>query len=78
MLNGYELTLKEIEHVLNIFISHDLDYLINALHIHPKRADVITAGTLILAESLKNLETKHVIVSTKGLRYGLIKSFTDK
>lgn len=74
-LNGYKLTITEIERVLNIFLLNDLEYLIKKLNIHPRRADVITAGTMILLESLRALNAEFVTVSTKGLRYGIINSF---
>ena len=38
----------------------------------PKRADIIIAGTLILMEAMKILRTEKVIVSTKGIRHGLL------
>jgi exopolyphosphatase/guanosine-5'-triphosphate,3'-diphosphate pyrophosphatase len=77
-INGYILNISDIEKVLNIFLSHDLDYLVNKLHIHKHRADVITSGTLILYETLTQMQTEEVIVSTKGLRYGIIKSMITK
>ncbi len=78
ILNEFVLTKTDIENVFNIFVSNDLDYLINELGIHRLRADVITAGTLILSEALTALEADSVIVSTKGLRYGVMKRLTNK
>jgi len=78
VLNNFILKKNDIEEVLSIFISNDLNYLINELGIHNRRADVITAGTLILLESLEALNTDSVVVSTKGLRYGLMKSINNK
>jgi len=78
IINGYRLDVAGIEKVLNIFLTHDLDYLINNLHIAKQRADVITAGTFILLEAMSQLETNEIIVSTKGLRYGIIKSMIIK
>jgi exopolyphosphatase/guanosine-5'-triphosphate,3'-diphosphate pyrophosphatase len=39
-----------------------------------KRADVILAGTVILQEYLKATQLSELIVSTKGIRYGLAQS----
>lgn len=41
------------------------------------RSDIIIGGTLILIEVMKFYEFQSVIVSTKGLRYGLIINFAD-
>ncbi len=73
-LNGYKLHLNQIETVLDIFLSHSVEFLIKEFHIHPQRADLITAGTIILLESLLALNSKFVLVSTKGLRYGILNS----
>jgi exopolyphosphatase / guanosine-5'-triphosphate,3'-diphosphate pyrophosphatase len=40
--------------------------------IHPKRADILPAGALILSETLKRFSYTECTVSTKGLRYGLL------
>lgn len=73
-LNGYKLHLNQIETVLDIFLSHSVEFLIKEFHIHPQRADLVTAGTIILLESLLALNSKFVLVSTKGLRYGILNS----
>ncbi len=78
IINGRILSISDIEEVLTTFLSNDLDYLVNNLEIHRKRADVITAGTIILLEALRAIGKYEIIVSTKGLRYGVIKSMTIK
>jgi len=40
--------------------------------VHPSRADILPAGTLILEEILKFLKMSEVQVSTCGLRFGII------
>ncbi len=42
--------------------------------IHPQRADILPAGALILEESLKFFGAQECTVSTRGLRYGVLKS----
>ncbi len=73
-VNGYELSLREMEDVFNRFINMSVEDIINKLHIHPKRADVITAGTLILITIMKYFNISSVTVSSHGLRYGVMKS----
>lgn len=72
-INGYQLHQEQINTILNFFLSNDLNFLINNMGIHKHRADVITAGTLLLSEILNYLQRKHCTVSSKGLRYGVIK-----
>ena len=71
-VHGYSLKLDTLDDLLKKFISNDLNYIIDVLHVHPKRADVITMGTLILIESLKHLKSDRCTVSAKGLRFGLL------
>tara|TARA_Y100000590_G_C15731015_1_gene1017021 strand:- start:1912 stop:2811 length:900 start_codon:yes stop_codon:yes gene_type:complete len=40
--------------------------------IHPKRADVLLAGAIILWRSMVYFEVEKLHVSTRGLRYGLV------
>jgi exopolyphosphatase/guanosine-5'-triphosphate,3'-diphosphate pyrophosphatase len=39
---------------------------------HPKRADVIAAGTMILERAMAKLGASEVIVSDRGIRWGLL------
>lgn len=40
--------------------------------LQPKRADVIVAGALILAEAMTRLGASEVVISDRGLRWGLL------
>ena len=71
-IEGYMLSLDEMIDVLEIFFKSDTEHLITKLNIHPKRADVITAGGLILKEFTSMLGFSECIVSTRGLRFGLL------
>lgn len=77
-VHGYTLTIDKLNNLLCEFLENDTNYIINKMFIHPKRADVITTGTLILIEALKHLRHNHCIVSSKGLRFGLLKSMISK
>lgn len=46
--------------------------------LHPKRADVIVAGALILLESMRHFGIDAVRVSDRGLRYGLILDYLER
>ncbi len=76
-VHGYILSTEALNNLLDKFISNDINYIINKMNIHPKRADVITTGTLILIEALKHFQQNCCIVSGKGLRFGLLKRMID-
>lgn len=40
---------------------------------HPKRADVIAAGALLLARAMMRLEAETLVVSDRGVRWGLLR-----
>jgi exopolyphosphatase / guanosine-5'-triphosphate,3'-diphosphate pyrophosphatase len=40
--------------------------------LQPKRADVIPAGALVLEEAMNRVQAREVIVSDRGLRWGLL------
>ena len=45
--------------------------------LEPRRADVIVAGALIVLESMDWLQARSIIVSDRGLRWGLVARFTE-
>jgi exopolyphosphatase/guanosine-5'-triphosphate,3'-diphosphate pyrophosphatase len=72
-VNGYELSIFETENIFNQFLSMNVEEIVKKYKIHPKRADVITAGTLILMTIMDFFSIESVIVSSHGLRYGVMK-----
>ncbi len=74
LIEGHVLTLDKIQFILKKFISVTIDEIVTKFKVHPKRADVITAGTKLLFEILKFFNLSKCIASTKGLRYGMMKS----
>lgn len=62
-----------IESVWEIILSHSVDEIVNKYGMHPKRADIISAGVLILKTSLEFFGYPECKVSVKGLRYGIVK-----
>lgn len=77
-VNGFILTTENTEKVFDHFLELSVDDISNKFNIHPKRADVITAGTLILIRIMKFFSVKNLIVSSHGLRYGIIKEMFDQ
>ena len=76
-LNGRVLSLEEIEVALQRFQSADLAQRRTIRGLDPKRADVIICGTLILRALLQTCGLNSFIVSTRGLRFGLLAEMAE-
>lgn len=74
-VNGYILSKDSINHVLDLFLRFKPEEISKKYNIHPLRADVITAGTIILSEAMEYLNIERCIVSALGLRFGIIKNY---
>lgn len=73
------LSADAVHNITDSLLSMTLDELQTHPCIHPKRADILPAGALILSETLSFFQFSGCIVSTKGLRYGLLyDSIIDK
>jgi exopolyphosphatase/guanosine-5'-triphosphate,3'-diphosphate pyrophosphatase len=69
-LHGYALAYSSVDSQLTFFKTHSVDDII-AAGIERGRADVITAGTMILWTFMRIFGAKAITVSTQGLRYGV-------
>ena len=58
-----EITVKELERNLKLFISKNIEERKEIIGLEPKRADVIIAGTIILITILKELNKDKIVVS---------------
>ncbi len=67
-----------INDVWDIILSHSVDEIIKKYNMHPRRADIISAGVLILKTTLEYFNNLPCVVSVKGLRYGIIKNYLNK
>lgn len=70
----YNLNKNQIDQLVEILFRAPLNDIIEQFGVNPMRADVISAGGLILKLIMEKLEKDSVIVSCNGLRFGLIKS----
>lgn len=75
LVHNYFLELPTIQKFRVIFSSLNVEEIIEKYNIHPMRADIILAGTLILENFCDYFGLKGVFVSDKGLRYGVINYF---
>lgn len=78
MIDGYQLEYMKLLNVFSKYASSDTYVITHEYGVHPKRSDLITAGALILKIISEKLGKNSIIVSAKGLRYGLIKDFINK
>lgn len=72
-LNGYTLTKSDVENCIKLFIGKTSGEIeaINPLFLSG-RGDVITAGAIILSEFLSWCNSDSLIVSTGGIRHGIL------
>ena len=72
LIHNHKLELERLELIVDIFVNKTSQELVEEYNVHPNRADVILGGALILLEFLKYTGKSSLLVSCKGLRYGLI------
>lgn len=68
---------NEIEILLDKFQTITSSEITEKYKINSKRADVITAGALILNSFLENFNLEYTIVSSKGLRFGILQNYIN-
>ena len=71
-VEGYVLSRARVDNFLDEFMVLSLDELRRIPAVHPQRADILLAGTLILREFLFATSLTGVTVSDRGLRYGIL------
>ncbi len=71
-LNGYRLTVARAVYWRDRLLSMDLGQARSLRPVAADRADIIAAGALILCRAMDRLRVDEVIVSTRGIRYGLL------
>ena len=74
-VHGYILTYNAISSITDMLCTSSYDSIFSIKGINPKRADILPAGSLLLKSILDHFAIEHCIVSTKGLRYGVLQHF---
>jgi exopolyphosphatase/guanosine-5'-triphosphate,3'-diphosphate pyrophosphatase len=77
-IENFVLTYEKIIWAKEKFLQLSVSEIIEKLYVPPKRADVILAGTIILEKFCELFKLPSIIVSDKGLRYGVAKYFSRK
>jgi len=75
LVHGHLLTYSNIQAIFQELKLLTYEQLKKHPYIHPMRADIILAGTLILIEIMNKLNLETITVSTYGLRYGMLAEF---
>jgi len=70
-VSGHRLSRKTIESIFDRLKTKTVQQLKEIPQILPGRADILLAGILILLEVLDGLKSDEIVVSDRGLRYGL-------
>ncbi len=70
-MNGYLFSKETLVSWAKKLASVSIQERIHLYHVPEKRADILIAGTLILATILQELQQNDLFVSTGGVRYGL-------
>jgi len=71
-IDNSTLSRDEVRRRVDLLKQKTLDERKKIIGLSPKRADVILAGAIILLESMRKLNCQEIIISDRGLRYGLI------
>lgn len=77
-INGYRMPYTVVEHLFRTLSSMPSAMILALSSVMEGRADVITAGALILREVLAHLGFDEVLVSERGVRYGLVLREAEK
>ena len=72
LVNRHVLTRETIDRIFQELRPLTLDQLRRYPQIHPSRADILLAGITILRETLRTVKLPKIIVSDRGLRYGIL------
>jgi exopolyphosphatase/guanosine-5'-triphosphate,3'-diphosphate pyrophosphatase len=73
-IDGYILNYYDLTKMFELYSKSSKEDIITKYGVHHRRADLITAGALILKVSFEIMNIQELIVSSKGLRYGYLKS----
>jgi exopolyphosphatase / guanosine-5'-triphosphate,3'-diphosphate pyrophosphatase len=73
-VHGAVLTLSAVEELCAKLASLPLAERIKLPGLEPKRADVIVAGALIVRDLLRRAGTERMVVSDRGVRFGLLEA----
>ena len=74
-IHGTEIPYEEIERQIQEYSSKNSEERRRIRGLDPERADIILAGACIIRRAIKFCGCKKLVVSTRGLRYGILYSY---
>lgn len=77
-VNGHILNFEDLCRIYDLYNTSSLDEIISKYGVQPGRADLILAGALIMKTIAQFYSIKEIIVSSHGLRYGILLNFFKK
>ena len=72
LVHGERLTQEALQMQLNTLCSLSLKDRQQLAGLHPQRADLIIGGAVILLTLMEQMNQKQLLVSDRGLRFGLL------
>ena len=76
-INGSILSRETIRKIFLSMVDKDIEMRKKIIGLNPKRADVITAGMIILLEIMEALKTDVLTVSSRGVIEGFIDNYAN-
>ena len=76
-VHGHTMTLEELERVVTMLARVSLEERKSIAGLEPKRADVIVAGGLVALAFLRHVGAPSVVVSDRGVRWGLAEELAN-
>ena len=70
-IHGCELTLQQLDKAVAELAAMTLEQRRNVPTIHPKRADIIVAGAVVVRTIVQHYRASSLLVSDRGVRWGL-------
>ena len=76
-IHNHLLYRHRVDAIAESLLSMPIESIIFALNVPARRADVLPAGSIILREIMRSMNANTLIISTCGLRYGVLKKIFD-
>ena len=74
----YILSRIDLTRIFDLYMNSTVDDIIHKFRVHPRRADLILAGSLIMKSVVEHFKINEIVISSKGLRYGILTDFFRK
>jgi len=73
-VHGHKIQLSELDSLTARLAAMSVEERQKVSGMEPKRADVIVAGAICVAEALRSIQSSEIVVSIRGLRFGIVQA----